>query len=219
MIVDDRRLPMTEPREKAGPTNSKKTELEGRHSVESGEEDQGTYNSELKKKTRSSVAWTALRLASNQLFAFVVFVALARLLSPHEIGTFAIVTLFSELGRILASGGLVNYIARAKTLSPELLDTIFWANMALAVVTSAVVILLAYPILNAIGQPYAAEPLMVVAALLPIVAASASHVAVCLRRFAHKSMAIRAARSGPLMPAGASGRWSCSGWSPKFSTR
>lgn len=159
-------------------------------------DNQGTYDSDLRRKTRMSILWTAVRLASNQLFAFIVFVVLARILSPHDIGTFAIVTLFSEFGRILANGGLVNYIARSRSLSPELLDTIFWANMALACLTATVVILLADPILTAIGQPFAAKPLMVVAALLPIVAAGASHAALCMRQFSHKSLAIRTAISG-----------------------
>ncbi|WP_374310924.1 lipopolysaccharide biosynthesis protein [Dongia sp.] len=159
-------------------------------------DNQGSYDSELRRKTRVSILWVAVRLASNQLFAFIVFVVLARILSPHDIGTFAIVTLFSEFGRILANGGLVNYIARTRTLSPELLDTIYWANMALACVTAATVILLANPVLAALGQPYAAHPLMVVAALLPIVAAGASHAALCMRQFSHKSLAIRTAISG-----------------------
>jgi O-antigen/teichoic acid export membrane protein len=166
--------------------------------VATEDDEQGTYNRDLKRKTRISIVWTALRLASNQFFAFVVFVVLARLLSPHDIGTFAIVTLFSEFSRILANGGMTNYIARAKVLTPELQDTIFWTNMTLACVTSLVVIGLAEPVLGLIGQPYAAGPLMVVAGLLPIVAAGASHAAGCMRQFSHKSLAIRSAISGTL---------------------
>lgn len=162
------------------------------------DEGETSYDRNLKRKTRNSVAWTIIRLASNQLFAFGVFVVLARFLNPHDVGTFAIVTLFSELARILANGGLTNYVARAKQLTPELVDTIFWGNMGLAVAISAVVIALAYPVLHLIGQPMAVGPMMVVAALLPVVASGATHMAIRLREFGHKSMAIRSMLSGAI---------------------
>jgi len=191
-------LPRTPDLTDAVPAIGKQEETRQAAVATEDDDGQGTYNRDLKRKTRISIVWTALRLASNQFFAFVVFVVLARLLSPHDIGTFAIVTLFSEFSRILANGGMTNYIARAKVLTPELQDTIFWTNMALACVTSVVVIALAEPVLGLIGQPYAAGPLMVVAGLLPIVAAGASHAACAMRQFNHKSLAIRTAISGTL---------------------
>ncbi|WP_374651115.1 lipopolysaccharide biosynthesis protein [Dongia sp.] len=173
--------------------------IQGRRQEVASEDDgQGVYDRHLKKKTRNSIIWTVIRLTSNQFFAFAVFVVLARLLNPHDIGIFAIVTLFSEFARILANGGLTNYIVRARKLTPELLDTIFWGNMALAVFVSALVIALANPVLNAIGQPLAVGPMMVVGSLLPIVAAGASHMALRLREFGHKSMAVRSMLSGAL---------------------
>lgn len=170
--------------------------IEARLPLVAGDDDPSTYDASLRRKTRNSVIWTVVRLASNQLFAFGVFVMLARLLSPHEIGIFAIVTLFSEFARILANGGLTNYIVRARRMTPELLDTIFWGNMALAIVVSALVLLLARPVLTALGQPFATGPMMVVGCLPPVVAAGASHMALRLREFGHKSMAVRSMLSG-----------------------
>ena len=85
-----------------------------------GNEDggQALYSEDLKKKTRSSIWWTVFRVASDQVFSFVVFVILARLLSPQEIGTFAIAIVFSEIGRVIAIEGMVQNIPRAKTMSP-----------------------------------------------------------------------------------------------------
>lgn len=149
------------------------------------------YDDNLRRKTRWSILWTVARLLSNQFFSFVVFVVLARLLSPAEIGIFAIVTLFAELGRILASGGLVNYIFRARTLTSQHLDTIFWSNLMLSVLTATFFSLLATPVLTLAGQPQAIGPLVAVIWLLPVVAAGASHLALCSRNFGHRSIAIR----------------------------
>lgn len=55
------------------------------------------YSEDLKKKTRSSIWWTVSRVASDQVFSFVVFVILARLLSPQEIGALRSLSSFRRL--------------------------------------------------------------------------------------------------------------------------
>nr|WP_298685041.1 lipopolysaccharide biosynthesis protein [uncultured Dongia sp.] len=178
--------------------NPASEETQARQPTVADEDGDVAYDSKLKTKTRNSVIWTIIRLASNQLFSFGVFVVLARFLSPHDVGTFAIVTLFSELARIIANGGLTNYVVRARKLTPELADTIFWGNMGLAVGVAILVMALAYPLLTVLGQPTAVGPMMVVAALLPVVASGATHMAIRLRAFGHKSMAIRSMLSGAI---------------------
>src|SRR5512145_1687169 len=81
------------------------------------------YNEDLRRKTRWSILWTVVRIASDQMFSFIVFVILARLLSPHEVGTFAIAMAFTEVSRIIAIQGMVQNIPRAKKLTPGLADT------------------------------------------------------------------------------------------------
>lgn len=160
--------------------------------------DQDVYRKELKKKTRSSVLWTLCRIASDQVFSFVVFVILARLLSPHEVGTFAIATVFSEVGRTIAISGMVQNIPRAKTLTPTLVDTVFWSNLGMAFVVAIVVLLFAHPLLGLIGQPEAAAPLQALGFVLPIAALGATHLSLRLREFGHKSLALRSLAGGTI---------------------
>lgn len=174
-------------------------------------EESNLYDDNLRKKTRWSIIWTVIRLLSNQFFSFIVFVVLARMLSPADIGVFAIVTLFAELGRILASAGLVNYIFRARSLTPQLLDTIFWSNMALSVLISIFFLVLAEPVLILAEQPLAVGPLMAVICILPVAAAGASHIALCSRNFGHKAIAIRSFFSGLIGGAAAVGA-AYAGW-------
>ncbi len=178
-----------------------------------GNEDGGQdlYSEDLKKKTRSSIWWTVFRVASDQLFSFVVFVILARVLSPHEIGTFAIAYVFSEVGRIIAVGGLAQDIARAKTMSPALADTVFWTNLILALVVALTALVLARPVLGLMHQPDAAGPLQALGFVLPISALGATHMALRLREFGHKSLALRSVVSGT-MGGGAAIAAALAGW-------
>jgi len=154
-----------------------------------------TYDAELRRKTRWSIVWTLVRIASDQLFSFVIFVILARLLSPHEVGVFAIAVAFSEIGRVIAIQGMVQNIPRAKTLSPALADTVFWTNLGMSFTVALLWLIAAPAIMYLIGQPESAAPLQALGFVLPIAALGATHLALRLREFGHKSLALRSVLS------------------------
>jgi O-antigen/teichoic acid export membrane protein len=156
------------------------------------------YDEDLRRKTRWSILWTVVRITSDQLFSFVVFVILARLLSPAEFGTFALAIAFSEISRVIAIGGMVQNIPRAKKLTPALADTVFWTNLAMSVVVALVVLALAPLIMDLISQPAAAEPLQALGFVLPIAALGATHLSLRLREFGHKSLALRSVMGGTI---------------------
>ncbi|HJT14805.1 MAG TPA: lipopolysaccharide biosynthesis protein [Dongiaceae bacterium] len=163
------------------------------------EDDQPSlYNADLRKKTRWSILWTVVRIASDQMFSFIVFVLLARLLSPREIGTFALAMAFAEVSRVIAIQGMVQNIPRAKKLTPELADTVFWTNLAMSFVVALVVLGAAPIIMDVIDQPDAAGPLQALGFVLPIAALGATHMSLRLREFGHKSLALRSVVSGTI---------------------
>ena len=178
---------------------------------DSDEEERNRYNGSLRRKTRASILWTLVRIASDQVFSFLVFVTLARLLSRDEIGIFALAYAVAEVGRIIATGGMVQNIARAKTMSPELRDTVFWTNLTLAMVVALAGLALARPIAHAIGQPDAAGPLMALGFVMPVAALGATHLALRLREFGHKTLALRSVVGG-LIGGGAAVAAALSGW-------
>jgi len=159
--------------------------------IDPGADEPSLYDDELRRKTRWSIVWTLVRIASDQVFSFVVFVILARLLSPSEVGTFAIAVVFSEVGRVIAIQGMVQNIPRAKKLSPGLADTVFWTNLGMSFAVALVVLVGAPFIMDLIGQPGAAAPLQALGFVLPIAALGATHLALRLREFGHKSLALR----------------------------
>jgi len=166
--------------------------------AEPQDDEPSLYNEDLKKKTRGSILWTVVRIASDQMFSFVVFVILARLLSPREVGTFAIAMAFVEIGRVIAIQGMVQNIPRARKLTPALADTVFWTNLAMAFVVALVVLLLAPPIMDLVDQPDSAAPLQALGFVLPIAALGATHLSLRLREFGHKSLALRSVVGGTI---------------------
>lgn len=155
-----------------------------------------TYDDTLRRKTRGSILWTVLRILSDQVFAFVVFVVLARLLSPADFGIFAVAQAVAEIGRAVAIGGMVQNIPRAKKLTPALADTVFWSNLVSSLVLAFAVLLIAPPVMDMLALSHATGPVQGLAFVLPIAALGATHLSLRLREFGHKSLALRSVVGG-----------------------
>lgn len=169
------------------------------------------FDTNLRSQSKRSVGWTLLRFLSDQLFSFAVFVILARILSPADIGAFAIIAFTAEAFRILATAGLVQTIARADRLTPEFLDTIHRGQQAMALVSALSICLLAQPIADWMGAPNISGPLMVMSLVLPLATLGTTHMALRLREFGHRTTALRSVVSG-LLGGGAAIAAALAGW-------
>lgn len=144
---------------------------------------------ELKSRTLSSILWSVLRVAWSSLATFLIFVVLARLLRPEDFGVFALASLFFEVGRIIANGGLPDAVMREHTLDEELADTAFWANLAFSVLIAAAVFLLAPLYERWTQMPGVGDLLRWLSLLMPVAALGGIHTARIAREFGHRSMA------------------------------
>ncbi len=168
---------------------------------------------DLKRKTALSILWTIVYTGSDYVFSFVVFAVLARQLGPAAFGLFALAVAFAEFGKILPSSGLVSALGRARHVSPEMADTVFWSTLALAGVVAGLLALVAPLLAGALGEPAVAPLLTALGAIFPISALGATHIALMLREFGHKAMAPRSVVSGVLGGAAAlTAAWA--GWGP-----
>jgi len=150
----------------------------------------------LARRATASVFWSFLRFGSDQVFNFVVFVVMARLLSTADFGLFVVAFVYAEVGKIIASGGLVSCLYRAPEVTPKLADTIFWSNLGLASVFALGGLVLQQPIAEALGRPEGGSVVAVLGFVVPITALGASHMSRNLREFGHKSLALRSMLSG-----------------------
>jgi len=151
----------------------------------------------VKQKAISATLWSVVRIGFDQFFSFIVFVVIARLLGPAEVGIFALAMIVSELARVFATSGFADAVTKVEADREEqIARAAFWGNMALSVVCAILMSLLAQPIGWAMQTERLADVLLALAWTIPISAGSAIHMARQLRRFGHKTLAIRAFFSG-----------------------
>ena len=158
---------------------------------------------DLKRRAAFSAAWTLARIGSDQGFAFVIFVVLARLLSPHEMGVFALALAIAELGRLIASAGFPDAVIREPALDSELADSIFWLNFGFAWAVCLVLLALAQPIAWFFREQQLVAIVCTLALVLPLSALGSIHTARTLREFGHRSVATRSLVSNLLAGAAA----------------
>ncbi len=154
--------------------------------------DTAIAHAELKKKTALSVLWSVVRVAWSTIATFVIFVILARILGPGDFGTFALASLFVEIGRVLAYAGLGDAVTRQLELDEELADTAFWATIAFSGIVAAVVFVFAPYYGQLVRDPSVSEILRWLAPLLPVSSLAVIHNARLAREFGHKNLAAQA---------------------------
>lgn len=112
---------------------------------------------------RRSLAWAF----SGQFVTFAVqfagSIAIARLLSPSELGIYAISMAALGLVQVFATFGIASYIVREAELAPGTLDTAFTVNALLALGLTAILIGLSFVAAPVLGDARAGSVLQVVA--------------------------------------------------------
>lgn len=88
-------------------------------------------NGSLKRKVLSGLVWTYLERIMAQLVSVIVTIVLARVLSPTEYGTIAIVTIFTELANVIVVNGFGTALIQKQTPTSKDYSTIFFTNMAI----------------------------------------------------------------------------------------
>lgn len=146
----------------------------------------------LKASARSGSRWAALGLTGAKLSTLVVFVVLARLLTPQEFGVVAIATVFVALARVFVEGGFSEALIQRADLERGHVDTVFWTSVGTGVLFAGVLVLAAGPLSALYGEPVLAQILPVLA-IGPLVSAFGStHTALLKRAMRFRSLAIRA---------------------------
>src|ERR1700677_2128196 len=148
-------------------------------------------SSELKHKTFHSVIWAVVRIGTSNVLGFILFLVLARVLSPRDFGVFALATLVVDIARVISTAGLSDAITRDNAADEVLADTAFWASLALGCSVGAAAWILAPLYASFIEQPEIASVLRCLAVLIPISALGSIHTARTLREFGHKAIAAR----------------------------
>lgn len=94
--------------------------------------------SEIRKNIRAGVFYTALARYSNIVLSILIGAVLARLLTPEEFGTVAIITVFISFFSLLSSFGIGSAIVQNQSLTDEDLSSIFSFTIVFGLIFSTV---------------------------------------------------------------------------------
>ncbi len=92
----------------------------------------------LKKQVAKGAVWATLEKFSTQVVNFVVGMVLARLLTPSDYGTVALLSIFFAIASSLASCGFGNALVQRKYVGDLEFNSVFYVSIAASVLIYAV---------------------------------------------------------------------------------
>jgi len=122
----------------------------------------------LKRSAIGAAWWTGAQNAADEALRLVIFLLLARLLSPHIYGLMALVGVYLAVVKLCVDQGFSRALIQREDLRPEHLDTAFWSQMAIALSLCAFGVVAATQIAAALRQPELAPVLRAMALLTPL---------------------------------------------------
>lgn len=158
---------------------------------------------DLDRRLLSSTFWIALSAGANQVVSFLVFVVIARLVTPAAFGLVTLAAVLIELLQILANGGIADAVIQRAELSPETADTAFWCNLVLGLAVACAACLAAGPAERAFGVAGLAHVILLLATTFLIAPLGAIHSARLARDFGFRALALR--NFGATLASGAAG--------------
>lgn len=88
----------------------------------------------LKAQASKGVLWVAVERFGQQLLQTIVFIILARLLTPEDFGLIAMLVIFFSISQTFVDSGMGQALIRVKEITIEDRSTVFWFNLLLSFV-------------------------------------------------------------------------------------
>ena len=95
-------------------------------------------NETLKEKTARGLFWGGMNNGVQQLIGLAVGIVLGRLLSPHDYGMIAMITIFSVVATELQSSGFKTALTNLPHPRHEDYNSVFWFNIVVGAAIYAV---------------------------------------------------------------------------------
>ena len=122
----------------------------------------------IKHKFATSSMWLMLGAAFGQLSSFVIFVMLARILTPVEFGIVAVASVFIDLSKQFLSAGIPDALIRRPEWDDEFASTAFWITVSSAALVAVGAVAIGVPVLYLNGHADIANVLGALAITLVI---------------------------------------------------
>lgn len=147
--------------------------------------------SELERRAVKGVLWTIIQALGGRALSLLVFVVLARLLTPADFGLVAMAAVFIVLLEVLVQQGFSAAITQRENLEPEHESTAFWSNIALSAFLGAALWASAGSVAKLYDAPELASVVRWLSLVLPLRALVAVPVGLLQRRLEFRALAIR----------------------------
>ena len=138
----------------------------------------------------SATLWSALDVVLGQGLRFAITVVLAQLLSPEEFGTIALLALFIGIAGVFVESGFGAALIQRQDITEEDQSTVFWFNIAAAILVAAVLVAVSPAIGTFFGNPVLAPLTAVLAASIVVGSFGAVQRVVFTRRLAFRPLAV-----------------------------
>lgn len=145
----------------------------------------------IKKKAITGVIWSVIQNWGSQAGSFIIFVILARLLTPADFGIVSLANVFLAFFNIFLEQGFTVALIQRKQLDTEHLDTCFWTQVISGILLFIVSLMIADKIAVIFQQPMLSKIIICFSFLFII--NSFGHVtrAILQRNLSFKIIAIR----------------------------
>jgi len=90
----------------------------------------------LKQKAKAAVLWSGADIFLRQGLQFGISIILARLLSPEEFGTIALLYLFTGLASVFVDGGFSTALIQRQDINQTDESTVFWFNLSVGFIVA-----------------------------------------------------------------------------------
>ena len=137
---------------------------------------------DLKKKVAKGAFWVALEQFCAQGVNFGMGIVLARLLTPDDYGTVALVTIFVSVAQIFVGSGLGQALVQKREIDELDVNSVFFVNLGLAGVMYAVLFLLSPSVADYYRTPELSPVLRVLSVNLLFYSVSAVQNAMLFRK-------------------------------------
>lgn len=141
----------------------------------------------LRRTAFSATLWGAGEVAARYGIQFVVMAALARLVGPKEFGLIALVAAFTAIGVIFVNGGFGTALIQKPDADADDEATAFYANLAISVAATILLVLAAPAIARFFAEPAIAGATVAMSLILPLSAAASVPDAILIKRLQFKT--------------------------------
>jgi O-antigen/teichoic acid export membrane protein len=138
-----------------------------------------------------SVAWGMGGAAGQALFQLLVFIALARTLSPEAFGIVAIATALIDLLNFIGRGGITEVLVQRRALEPRAMNAGFLASLICGAVLTIALIAAAPFLAEVFDTPELRSVITLLAPICLLYAAGAVYEGILRHAFRFKQLALR----------------------------